>query len=139
MHSTLYTMSNTYHKYIKYKTKYINLKNESNASQTGGNKIQDNSYIVTYPSASNFLSWLLPKLRKNKIPYKNPDTGGDFSKTFVGKDKKGVMMDWKHLDAYDIDQFNKQINAYGYHVTYYPIEGIGNYVVQFCKLDKKPK
>jgi len=44
------------------------------------------------------------------------------------------MMDWKHFDAYDIDQFNRQINKFGYNVDYdYDNDHGYEYTVKFVK------
>lgn len=120
--------------YLKVKSLYLQTK--TNNIQNGGGNIADNAYIVTYPWASNFLDWLLCKLRKNKIPFKNPNTGGDFSKTFIGKSKVGIEMDWKHFDTYDIDQFNKELEKYKCKVEYIKADN-GYIIVQFCNLKKK--
>ena len=38
-------------------------------------------------------------------------------------------MDWKHFDAYDIDQFNKEINKFKYNIDYELRDG--KYLVKF--------
>ena len=130
----------SYQKYIKYKIKYLSLKNDLEINKLGGAKKNSKQkkaepvHVVKYPAASDFLEWLLPNLRKYRIPYKNPNTDGDYSRTFVGSDKEGIMMDWKHFDAYDIDQFNRQINKFGYNVDYdYDNDHGYEYTVKFVK------
>jgi hypothetical protein len=83
---------NYYEAYIKAKMSYI--------EQKGGKAkkfILGEEYEIVYPAASDFLEWLLYHLRKYKIPFKNPNTDGDFSRTFIGKSKNPIEMDWKHF------------------------------------------
>jgi len=79
---------------------------------------------IYYPWASSFLEWILPLLRKHKIPYRNPNTGGDYSRTFVGKAPgvTSIMMDWKHFDTYHIDEFNAALKPYGFKILSKEIE-----------------
>jgi len=123
-----------YDKYKKYKTKYVSLKNEIHTQHGGLSKMQNDKYKICYPWASNFLEWLIPNLRKAKIPYKNPNTGGDFSRTFIGENPDEIMLDWKHLDISDIDYFNEKINKFGYNI--YRQETTDGFIVQFKTLTK---
>jgi len=83
----------SYQKYIKYKIKYLSLKNDLEFNQLGGakknqTKKRPNLFILLISSCFGFLQWLLPNLRKYHVPYKNPNTDGDYSRTFIGLTKK---------------------------------------------------
>lgn len=122
-------MVDYYKAYIEAKLNYI--------KQKGGkakNKFTlGKEYEIVYPAASNFLEWLLYHLKKYKIPYKNPSTSGDYSKTFIGKSKEAIQMDWKHLDISEIEKFSKLLVPYGYKIVCRKDDRF-EYFVQFIKV-----
>ncbi len=84
---------------------------------------------ITYPWASNFLEWLLPELKARGIPYKNPNTDGDYYTPTIGKKK--IIMDWKHLYG-QIEMVSDGMKPYGYVLNYKEIES--GYLVKIDKV-----
>ena len=70
---------------------------------------------IGYPWASNFVDWLLPKLKAKKIPCKNPNTGGDYYDITIGK--KRITVEWKHLRG-QIEIFSDALRPYGLKITH---------------------
>lgn len=88
-----------------------------------------NSKEITYPWASNFLEWLLPELKARGVPYKNPNTDGDYYTPTIGKKK--LVMDWKHLHG-QIEIVSDALKPYGYAVSYTEVDS--GYLVKIDKL-----
>jgi len=65
--------------------KILHWQNMSFAQPLGRTTKKESSHPIEYPWASNFVEWLLPKLRAKKVPVKNPDTGGDYYDLTIGK------------------------------------------------------
>src|SRR5579883_1003143 len=82
---------------------------------------------IKYPWASSFVEWILPKLKSVHIYAKSKDTDGDYYKIQIGRDGHEIMIDWKHLDDSEIDQFNDAIADYGFVIEYKRADREGDY------------
>ena len=74
------------------------------------------AFDIKFPWGSNFIEWLLPNLKRVRIPYREIDTEADFYKIELGDDD--FLLDWKHLDNNDINEINNYIKYYGYIIEY---------------------
>ncbi len=98
---------------------YLHIKtikrNKSIADAFQDAKVQAKDGYIYWPWASSFLDWLLPLLKKYKISYKNPNTGGDYSRTTI-LGSKPIELDWKHFDISDVDSFNNALRQHDFKV-----------------------
>ena len=92
---------------------------------------QRHSHNVVYPWASSLLEWLTPLLTKYKVPFRNPDTGGDYYLIHIKGAEHPMEIDWKHLSEGELDLLARQLRPH--NVTFKWATNDSGYSVSITK------